>query len=662
MQSFMDTDLARSGLVAADLHAVETVDGFTGASRYVIPYYYPNGARHPIMQRERLSNPPPGHGKYTQPERALLVAAGQPPYDATYPYLHPSIPWANLIVTRAVRTWVLAEGEKKAVALLKFCLRPAIGIGGCWNGVYRENEDSIPLLHPVLAAIFQPGDIVEIVLDADMYTNRHVNLAAGTLRRALLLHGVTPVFVRVPMHGGVDTWLLPIDPLMRAAAFDALPRDRCDSGELRENHKLLCHYLDLPLSAKGKLIPNESAVMRVLEKHERYKGKIWVEDTSNTMMETVSTDAARGVTDAFCAAEAMWMQTHIDGMFLPGRVTTGLSALTNNPAHHRNAIHDYVNSLRWDMQPRVEEMFMRGWGAPDNQYTRSVGRAWLLSAMARAFQPGCTVQTMLVLEGAQGIGKSRSLKALGGKWYAESATRMDSKDFILEAHRCWFFDLAELGAYKYADFAFAKALLSTAVDLTRAPYARNAEERPRRFVIVATTNEDEYLRDMTGNRRFWPIPCTKIDMDWIVANRDQLMAEAKVQLDAGEVWWIPDAITSPVQDSRVVTDPWQDMIAALLVQAQQVPAINMRGQDVFFLPLATILSGLGVPASSLHSGHHHRVHAIIKKHFRDWTKARYANPNKPIMVCGTLQDTARGFYKPTHPSTASNVIQISPQP
>jgi putative DNA primase/helicase len=430
---------------------------------------------------------------------------------------------------------------------------------------------------------------------------------------------------------------------------------------LRENRALLYHFLDVPLTDKGKIFPNEHAVRCVLQKHERYKGKLWVEDTKDELMEAVQVGTPRPYADSFVGSETAWMQEHIGQGLRPSHVSVAVHSIPGNPANHRNAIHEYVNRLRWDMTPRVEEMFIRGWGAANTTYTRAIGRAWLLSAMARAFRPGCEMQTMLVLEGPQGIGKSRSLKAIGGEWYVETATKMDSKDFILEAHRSWFFDLAELGAYKFADFSFAKAILSTATDVLRAPYARTAETKPRRFVVVATTNEREYLRDLTGNRRFWPMECSKIDLDWITDNRDQLMAEAKVQLDAGEAWWVPDVLTAPVQNARLVADPWEDQIAALLVQVKQTPAIDIHGTRYFLVASATLLQGLGVTAATAHAGHYSRIAALMRAHFPDWEKYRYSNPQKPVAVCGTLQGTVHGYRLPMVGALpTSNVIPINP--
>lgn len=667
--SFMDADLARSGLLAIDVASTESTDAFSGAQSYRLPYYFPNGVMHPGMFRQRLQSPAPGRGKYTQPTKEMLVAAGFPEHTATMPYLNPRIvgasTWESVVAAPATqgngKLYCLVEGEKKATAVGLFCGRLAIGIGGCANGCIKTPE-GMPVLHPMLAEIFRPDDRVEIIFDADLHTNENVNLAAGTLRRALMIHGVRATFVLLPRNaGGIDDWLMGMPLANRVAAFESLPRAEFNRGELREDRVQLVTFLGVPI-VDGKVISNESAVAAVLNKHERYRDRLWVEDTTDIFYESVTDGKPRPLTDAFINREAMWVQKNVNHAFTVPRVTNAIRAVPADPAAHRNELHDYVNALTWDQTPRLEEMFIAGWGADDNPYTRAVGRAWMVGVMARAFRPGCEMQTMLVLEGAQGIGKSRSLKMIGGKWYVETATKMDSKDFVLEGHRSLLFDLAELGAYKFADFSFAKALLSTAVDVLRAPYARAAEPRPRRFVVVATTNETNYLRDLTGNRRFWPIACTKIDLDWIEKNRDQLFAEAKALLDASTPWWIPDAITNVAQATRLVHDPWEDLLRSVLMTATQAPPLQIGKQYYNFISSSALLKALGINDGQANSGHWMRLHALMTTYFPEWEKYFYNQPHKPISLHGALVTAARGF-RTSYTSMSlpmNNIIPLTP--
>lgn len=669
--TFMDADLARSGLVAADLDATPSSNPFGAGSLYRIPYYLPDGNPHPIMHRGRLEIPAAGHGKYTQPSAAAYPNAA--PGDLTYPYLNPRVlqrgpttglTWEQVgAINRALHPNGLlftgVEGEKKAVAVGKYCGRMAFGFGGCWNAVFRDAE-GVYRVHPVLTHILRPGDRLELIFDADIHTNPEVQRAAGSTRRAFMRIGVRVIFITVPRTGsglGIDDWLMTIPAANRAAEFERLPRATYDRGELLEDRVSLIDYLKLPTN-DGKLICNESTALAVFNRHERYADRLWIEDSLNVMMESVGGDTPKEVTDAFIAKQVAWFQENISHAFKQVAVKGGFNSLANSDKRHRNAVHDYMDRLKWDGKPRLETMFIRGWGADDTLYIRAIGKAWMVGVVARAYRPGCDMQAMLVLEGAQGIGKSRSLKALGGPWYVETNTIMGSKDFILEAHKSLIFDIAELGAYKYADFAQVKGLLTTSVDVVRSPYAANSESRPRRFVFVATTNEDHYLRDMTGNRRFWPIACGPVvDVDWVKENRDQLFAEAKVCFETGAQWWVDDAITGPVLDQRIALDPWEDALDSALVTVMSAPPIVLSGTPYYFIATSMLLEAMKVTSGGLNAGHYMRLAAIIKKSRPDWLPYRYDNVNAPLNVGSVMKDKVRGYRCPV---TAKHLVASIP--
>jgi len=665
--NFMDADLARSGLSPADLAASPKPNPFdpTGTSgAYTIPYWDLNGTMHPFMARTRLENKAGGRGKYDQPSKEDAARLGRDPHDVTLPYFNPFI--LHRIYQNTGMTWeqigaltlppgrgkllCLVEGEKKAAATGLFCGRLAIGIGGCNNGIVRD-KNGLYAPHPELLRVAKPRDHIEIVFDADLRTNSNVELAAGSTRRAFLRYGISVSFVMVPKDAnGIDDWLVTIPLQERVRAFESLPRLTFDRGELMEDRDTLIAYLNLPTTDKGTLVCNESTARDVLNRHERYRGRVWVEDTSNLMMETVTEDKPRPITDAFIKKQTTWFQKKVNGSFSASKIENAIKTLPADDNRHRNETVEYIAALKWDGVPRLETMFIDHFAAEDTIYTRAIGKAWMLSVVARALRPGCESQNMLVLEGKQGIGKSRSMKALGGPWYIETTTAMDSKDFILEGHRSLIFDLAEMGSYKYSDFAFVKALLSTSMDVVRAPYGTVAEHRPRRFVCVGSTNEDLYLRDLTGNRRFWPIACglngKKIDVERLTAIRDQLFAEAKVMLDAGAQWWVDDDITRAAQEQRVARDPWQDSLESVLDAAKALPpAIHIGGVPHHFVAAQTLLHEMPTGGSK-HSGHYQHLSMLMKKCHSEWEPYQYDNPLKPLSVVGTLKAKIRGYKMP----------------
>lgn len=233
-------------------------------------------------------------------------------------------------------------------------------------------------------------------------------------------------------------------------------------------------------------------------------------------------------------------------------------------------VADFLRGLQWDYKPRLDRWLVDLCGAKDTQYIAAVGRKWLISAVARALNPGCKVDTMLVLEGAQGIGKSTVLRILAGdEHFTEfTADLHDDKRFIEQVKGKWIVEFAELATMGKADVGTLKALMTLQVDRARMAYARTVSNAPRRCVLAATVNpraDRAYLTDETGNRRFWPVACNAVNVTELRATRDQLWAEAVARFNEGEQWWLSDeetAIAEMVQISRVAVHPWQDVIGA----------------------------------------------------------------------------------------------------
>ena len=177
--------------------------------------------------------------------------------------------------------------------------------------------------------------------------------------------------------------------------------------------------------------------------------------------------------------------------------------------------------------------------------------------------PGCKVDTMLVLEGKQGIGKSQTLQALAEPWVLEELGDMKSKDSKQEIQGHWFVEVSELDAMKRNEVETIKAFIAKKVDTFRPSYGRYSKRYPRQFVLIGTTNSDSYLRDHTGNRRFWPVLCREADLDALRRHRDQLWAEALVAYRQDHVWWLEGeetALAGDEQAQRFESDVWQDAV------------------------------------------------------------------------------------------------------
>jgi predicted P-loop ATPase len=227
-------------------------------------------------------------------------------------------------------------------------------------------------------------------------------------------------------------------------------------------------------------------------------------------------------------------------------------------------VRDYLSGLQWDGRQRIETWLTDFLGVENSDYARAVGARWLISAVARVFQPGCKADCALIIEGKQGIGKSTALKILGGRWFTDELADFGSKDAAMQVRGVWIIEIAELATLGRSEVGSIKAFMSRSVDRFREPYADRVTESPRQCVFAGTSNTSEWQKDETGGRRFWPVVCTKVDTDALRRNRDQLWAEAVRWHEAGQSWWLETSKLSEraaeEQAARYQGDPWDGAV------------------------------------------------------------------------------------------------------
>lgn len=230
-------------------------------------------------------------------------------------------------------------------------------------------------------------------------------------------------------------------------------------------------------------------------------------------------------------------------------------------------VRDYLSGLTWDGTPRIEQWLIRHAGAEDTPFVRAVSRLMLIAAVRRAHHPGCKFDTMLVLEGGQGVGKSSALKVLAKKeeWFSDQLPLGEDERKTVEAlSGKWIIESGELAGLRKGEVEKVKAQLSRSVDRARMSYARLAEDYPRQCVFFGSTNNEEYLTDPTGSRRFWPVRVGSFNVDGLRSEVDQLWAEAAHAEAEGASLELPSALWSDAkaeQDKRHVSDAWEDVLA-----------------------------------------------------------------------------------------------------
>lgn len=237
----------------------------------------------------------------------------------------------------------------------------------------------------------------------------------------------------------------------------------------------------------------------------------------------------------------------------------------------RHPVKEYLQSLEWDGKPRADTLFIDYLGAEDCAYTREVTRKALIGAVARIMEPGCKHDHMLVLVGPQGCRKSTTLAKLGKTWFSDSLYTLSGKDAYEQLQGCWLIEVGEMAAMRKAEIEAIKQFISKQEDSYRAAYARRTQSHPRQCAFFGTTNDEEFLRDPTGARRFWPVTVTDVGRakgDSLNAETvDQIWAEIVTRYIAGEEWYLSEdieAIARKVQAEHTESNGKQGLIEHFL--------------------------------------------------------------------------------------------------
>jgi putative DNA primase/helicase len=285
----------------------------------------------------------------------------------------------------------------------------------------------------------------------------------------------------------------------------------------------------------------------------------------------------------------VWLQT--SGLKLRGNGAVANCIQVAASDRPYNPVREYLESLVWDGEPRAQIWLAEYLNANgDAQYLTAVGKRFIISAVARILRPGCQADHILVPEGPQGIGKTSAARVLAVRpeWFAGNLPDIHSKDAPLQLLGRWIIEIAELKAVRNSQVEATKSFITETVDTFRPPYGRRTAQFPRQCVFIATTNETEYLRDRTGNRRYWPVRCGRIDIDALTRDRDQLWAEAVKLFRDGEAWHLTreeSELAADQQRQRLHVSELEEDVALYLSAERNAGKVETSIRDVLVYAL-----------------------------------------------------------------------------
>ena len=415
-------------------------------------------------------------------------------------------------------------------------------------------------------------------------------------------HGTDPIsgklcnsfdLVRLHMFGDKDDDAAPGTPVNRLPSFAAMSELAIGDPAVVEDlnlHNLaeITSALDedgdtdsaewvktLSVSLKGNIEPTIENALIIMKNDPHIKGRYYYDAFRNRPVvcgDLPWQDLKSRQTEAWVDSDDAGLRMHLEKFYKIDsqlKIRDAVELAMVSAARH--PVREYLLGLRWDGTPRADSLFIEYLGAEDTPYIRAVTRKALLGAVARIMEPGCKHDHVLVLIGPQGCRKSTTLSKLGKKWFSDSLYTMAGKDAYEQLQGYWIIEMGEMAATKKADLEQIKQFVSKQTDSYRSAYARRTQEHPRQCAFFGTTNDDEFLRDATGGRRFWPVTVTdvgRVKGDTLTDETvDQIWAEIVVRYNAGEQWYLSgdiETMAREVQDQHTEMNAKQGLVENFL--------------------------------------------------------------------------------------------------
>jgi len=633
------TDADYAGLAArwitrelADEAGLRRVDSLTGRQMFgrkrgdlagiLIPNVDPRNPSYVREYRGRLDHPDLEYrtdgtvretSKYIQPpERRNLV------------YFPPGVTVAAL--EDPTQKIVITEGEFKGLALQRLSSYgsetpryAAIAIPGCWsfsgtvgiaNGPKGDRRPVKGIISDI-ERIAWKGRRVILAFDADAEHNASVRAARWKLTSALTERGALVGCLEWPIAEGkgIDDRIATIGPERVLADIAAV-----EFGDWRTR---------LLRNEGGAMLTCIDNVALFLENSPEWSGVIGFNEFTGGYFilkpppSPVTAEVASEIEDHFDTEVVRWLERK-RLMAKPDTVRRVVDLIARRNSYH--PVRDYLESLPvWDGVPRVGTWLIDYCGVESsdekpNRYAMAIGEKFLIAAVKRILEPGSKCDSMLVLEGPQGIGKSSVPRILASdEWFSDKLSEMGSKDASMQLRGIWIMELSELEALNRAELAQAKMFLTQQTERFRLPYGRRVIQIPRQCVFLGSTNSDAWLKDETGGRRFWPVRCHIVDLEKLRRDRDQLWAEALALYRSGASSWLDDEeiVKDAIEEQRgrYMQDVWH---AKVIEHAEVAAGALLSGAKAGTVSIAEILHRLGIEVSKQDQAQANRVSRCLR--------------------------------------------------
>jgi predicted P-loop ATPase len=470
------------------------------------------------------------------------------------------------------------------------------GIVGAFCRAYYPIQDAVEAFVPCYVPCDDPGrytytegsTAAGVVIYEDKFTFSHhaTDPASGQSCNAWDL-------VRIHLYHELDANVDPDTPITSRPSYKAMAKlatedkkvtaqlvaDRMaeaatDFDEVPEEENGEDWKTKLKITEKGALAQTIENAVIILRHDPKLKGCLALNEMDHNIvaLRSLPWRSVKGASqwvDADDAALRYYME-RVYGMTGKDRIFDAVNVVANEHAFH--PVRDYLDGCVWDGVPRVDSLLIDIFGAEDNVYTRTVTRKAIVAAVARIYRPGCKFDYMLTLRGPQGIGKSTLFAKLGGAWFSDTFSTLQGKEAYEQVQGVWIVEVGELAGMRKAEVETIKLYISKQVDRFRPAYGRRLQEFPRQCIFIGTTNEEQFLRDPTGNRRFWVVetPNEPTNELWDEMTEDvvrQIWAEAVELYRKGEKLYLPrdiEKMAREVQERYEEENPKAGIVAEYL--------------------------------------------------------------------------------------------------